>query len=129
MPSYFSTWATGASCSGGKISMFRCRAWRVGSHATLTDFYPESSALPSSLTRFFWQKEMWSHSFRLGSILRTLSSGAIEQAICVVAGFGFSPRRVELCRILPSSRWAGGADFAKRLLPDRQHEAANFAQP
>jgi multidrug resistance efflux pump len=28
--------------------------------ATLTDFYPELSALPSSLTRFFWQKEMWS---------------------------------------------------------------------
>jgi multidrug resistance efflux pump len=28
--------------------------------ATLTDFYPELSALPSSLTRFFWQREMWS---------------------------------------------------------------------
>jgi multidrug resistance efflux pump len=27
--------------------------------ATLTDFYPELSALPSSLTRFFWQREMW----------------------------------------------------------------------
>ncbi len=26
----------------------------------LTDFYPEISALPSSLTRFFWQREMWS---------------------------------------------------------------------
>jgi multidrug resistance efflux pump len=26
---------------------------------TLTDFYPELSALPSSLTRFFWQREMW----------------------------------------------------------------------
>ena len=31
-----------------------------GVTATLTDFYPELSALPSSLTRFFWQKEMWS---------------------------------------------------------------------
>jgi len=31
-----------------------------GVSATLTDFYPELSALPSSLTRFFWQKEMWS---------------------------------------------------------------------
>ena len=27
---------------------------------TLTGFYPELSALPSSLTRFFWQREMWS---------------------------------------------------------------------
>ena len=26
----------------------------------LTDFYPELSALPSSLTRYFWQREMWS---------------------------------------------------------------------
>lgn len=26
----------------------------------VTDFYPELSALPSSLTRFFWQREMWS---------------------------------------------------------------------
>jgi hypothetical protein len=24
------------------------------------DFYPELSALPSSLTRYFWQREMWS---------------------------------------------------------------------
>jgi multidrug resistance efflux pump len=31
-----------------------------GVAATLTDFYPELSALPSSLTRFFWQREMWS---------------------------------------------------------------------
>ena len=31
-----------------------------GVTATLTDFYPELSALPSSLTRFFWQREMWS---------------------------------------------------------------------
>jgi multidrug resistance efflux pump len=28
--------------------------------ARLTDFYPKLSALPSSLTRFFWQREMWS---------------------------------------------------------------------
>jgi len=28
--------------------------------ATLTDFYPELSALPSSLTRYFWQEEKWS---------------------------------------------------------------------
>ena len=27
---------------------------------TVTDFYPEQSALPSSLTRYFWQQEMWS---------------------------------------------------------------------
>ena len=27
---------------------------------TLIDFYPELSALPGSLTRFFWQKQMWS---------------------------------------------------------------------
>jgi multidrug resistance efflux pump len=27
---------------------------------TVTDFYPELSALPSSLTRYFWQREMWS---------------------------------------------------------------------
>jgi multidrug resistance efflux pump len=27
---------------------------------TLTDFYPELSALPSSLTRYFWQEEKWS---------------------------------------------------------------------
>jgi multidrug resistance efflux pump len=26
----------------------------------ITDFYPELSALPGSLTRFFWQREMWS---------------------------------------------------------------------
>jgi multidrug resistance efflux pump len=26
----------------------------------VTDFYPELSALPSSLTRYFWQREMWS---------------------------------------------------------------------
>lgn len=26
----------------------------------LTDFYPELSALPSSLTRYFWQEEKWS---------------------------------------------------------------------
>jgi len=26
---------------------------------TMTDFYPELSALPSSLTRYFWQREMW----------------------------------------------------------------------
>jgi multidrug resistance efflux pump len=28
--------------------------------STVTDFYPELSALPSSLTRYFWQQEMWS---------------------------------------------------------------------
>jgi multidrug resistance efflux pump len=28
--------------------------------AKVTDFYPELSALPGSLTRFFWQREMWS---------------------------------------------------------------------
>jgi multidrug resistance efflux pump len=27
---------------------------------TVTDFYPELSALPTSLTRYFWQQEMWS---------------------------------------------------------------------
>lgn len=27
---------------------------------TMTDFYHELSALPSSLTRYFWQREMWS---------------------------------------------------------------------
>jgi multidrug resistance efflux pump len=27
---------------------------------TLTGFYPELSALPQSLTRYFWQQEMWS---------------------------------------------------------------------
>jgi multidrug resistance efflux pump len=27
---------------------------------TITEFYPELSALPSSLTRYFWQREMWS---------------------------------------------------------------------
>ena len=27
---------------------------------TLTDFYPEISALPGSLTRYFWQRQMWS---------------------------------------------------------------------
>lgn len=27
---------------------------------TVTGFYPELSALPGSLTRFFWQREMWS---------------------------------------------------------------------
>lgn len=27
---------------------------------TLTDFYPELSALPNSLTRYFWQEERWS---------------------------------------------------------------------
>jgi multidrug resistance efflux pump len=27
---------------------------------TVTDFYPELSALPSSLTRYFWQQEKWS---------------------------------------------------------------------
>ncbi len=26
---------------------------------TVTDFFPELSALPGSLTRFFWQREMW----------------------------------------------------------------------
>jgi len=26
----------------------------------VTDFYPELSALPTSLTRYFWQREMWS---------------------------------------------------------------------
>jgi multidrug resistance efflux pump len=28
--------------------------------ATVTGFYPELSALPQSLTRYFWQQEMWS---------------------------------------------------------------------
>jgi multidrug resistance efflux pump len=28
--------------------------------AKVTNFYPELSALPSSLTRYFWQREMWS---------------------------------------------------------------------
>ena len=28
--------------------------------ATVSDFYPELSALPSSLTRYFWQQEKWS---------------------------------------------------------------------
>jgi multidrug resistance efflux pump len=27
---------------------------------TVTGFYPENSALPSSLTRYFWQQEKWS---------------------------------------------------------------------
>jgi membrane fusion protein, multidrug efflux system len=29
-------------------------------HGTVTGFYPELSALPSSLTRYFWQQEKWS---------------------------------------------------------------------
>jgi hypothetical protein len=29
-------------------------------NATVTDFYPELSALSSSLTRYFWQEEKWS---------------------------------------------------------------------
>jgi multidrug resistance efflux pump len=49
-----------------RSKLFRGQAFDVslqgmasGATATLTDFYPELSALPSSLTRFFWQKEMW----------------------------------------------------------------------
>jgi multidrug resistance efflux pump len=44
----------------GQVFDVTAQGMANGITATLTDFYPELSALPSSLTRFFWQKEMWS---------------------------------------------------------------------
>ena len=65
-----------------------------GVTATLTDFYPELSALPSSLTRFFWQREMWSQYVPARLEFTNLGPRAIEQDFRVVAGFSFAPGRL-----------------------------------
>ena len=65
---------------GDRSKLFRGQDFDVsvqgmasGVTATLTDFYPELSALPSSLTRFLPSRKCGRNTFRLGSILRTLS--------------------------------------------------------
>jgi multidrug resistance efflux pump len=53
-PNYISRIASG--------QLFEIRVQGIDEPVTgrVTDFYPELSALPTSLTRYFWQKEIWS---------------------------------------------------------------------
>jgi HlyD family secretion protein len=120
---------------GDRSKLFRGQDFDVsvqgmpsGVTATLTDFYPELSALPSSLTRFFWQKEMWSQYVPARLDFANLQPARLSKL------FGWS--QVSASRregwALPdlaqlSLGWWRGLRQEVRL--DRQHEAANFAQP
>ena len=99
-----------------------------GVTATLTDFYPELSALPSSLTRFFWQREMWSQYVPARLEFTNLDP---EQLSRIFAWSQVSASRREgwgfpdLAQV--SSPWWRGLWRFVGL--DQQHEAARLAQP
>jgi multidrug resistance efflux pump len=56
---FFEPSATG-KIARGQTYEIRIQGARKPVTGIVTDFYPELSALPNSLTRFFWQREMWS---------------------------------------------------------------------
>jgi multidrug resistance efflux pump len=99
-----------------------------GVTATLTDFYPELSALPSSLTRFFWQREMWSQYVPARLEFTNLDP---EQLSRIFAWSQVSASRREgwgfpdLAQV--SSPWWRGLWRFVGL--DQHHEAARLAQP
>ncbi len=120
---------------GDRSKLFRGQDFDVsvqgmasGVTATLTDFYPELSALPSSLTRFFWQKEMWSQYVPARLDFANLESAQLSK---LFAWSQVSASRREGWALpdlaqLSLGWWRG---LRQEVLPDRQHEAANFAQP
>jgi hypothetical protein len=99
-----------------------------GITATLTDFYPELSALPSSLTRFFWQKEMWSQFVPTRLEFANLDP---EQLSRIFAWSQISASRradwglPDLTQL--SSDWWHGLQQYVGL--DQRREAENLAQP
>jgi multidrug resistance efflux pump len=99
-----------------------------GVTATLTDFYPELSALPSSLTRFFWQREMWSQYVPARLEFANLDP---EQLRRIFAWSQVSASRREgwgwpdFAQL--SSTWRRGLRQYVGL--DEQHEAATLAEP
>ena len=115
--------------------LFRGQAFDVslqgmpsGVTATLTDFYPELSALPSSLTRFFWQKEMWSQYVPARLDFTNLEP---EQSSRLFAWSQVSASRQEAW-VFPdlaelSLGWWHRLRQNVRL--DQRHEAENLAQP
>jgi hypothetical protein len=54
---------------------------------TLTDFYPELSALPAP-TRYFWQREMWMHT-SCGRLCQS-ERYATEQGLCLGTTFSIA---------------------------------------
>jgi multidrug resistance efflux pump len=118
-----------------RSKLFRGQAFYVslqgmpsGVTATLTDFYPELSALPSSLTRFFWQKEMWSQYVPARLDFANLEP---EQLSRLFAWSQVSASRQEGWALPDfaelSLGWWHGLRQNVRL--DQRHEAANLAQP
>ena len=120
---------------GDRSKLFRGQDFDVsvqgmpsGVTATLTDFYPELSALPSSLTRFFWQKEMWSQYVPARLDFANLEPAQLSKLFAwsqVSASRHEGWALPDLAQL--SLGWWRGLPQDVRL--DRQHEAANFAQP
>jgi hypothetical protein len=99
-----------------------------GVAATLTDFYPELSALPSSLTRFFWQKEMWSQFVPARLDFASLDPGQLSRILAwsqVSASRRESWAAPNLAQLF-SDGWRG----LRRIVGlDQQDDAARIAQP
>ena len=99
-----------------------------GVAATLTDFYPELSALPSSLTRFFWQKEMWSQFVPARLDFASLDPGQLSRILAwsqVSASRRESWAAPNLAQLF-SDGWRG----LRRIVGlDPQDEAARIAHP
>jgi multidrug resistance efflux pump len=118
-----------------RSKLFRGQAFDVtaqgmanGVTATLTDFYPELSALPSSLTRFFWQKEMWSQFVPARLEFAKLDP---EQLSRIFAWSQISASRREDWGLpdltqLPSDWWRG---LRQSVGLDQQREPEKLAQP
>ena len=99
-----------------------------GVTAKLTDFYPELSALPSSLTRFFWQREMWSQFVPARLEFANLDP---EQLSRIFAWSQISASRREDWGLpdlaqLSSDGWRGLRQYVGL---DQQDDAAKLAQP
>ncbi len=99
-----------------------------GVTAKLTDFYPELSALPSSLTRFFWQREMWSQYVPARLDFANLEP---EQLSRIFAWSQVTASRREGWGLpdfakLSSAWWRG---LRESVGLDQQHEAETLARP
>lgn len=95
---------------------------------TVTDFYPELSALPSSLTRYFWQQEKWSQYVPVRLDFTNLSA---EQQSQIFAWAQLSASRSQS---LGLSEITGAASVSwlwiqKHLAGAWQLIAESFAQP
>jgi multidrug resistance efflux pump len=112
----------------GQVFDVTAQGMANGITATLTDFYPELSALPSSLTRFFWQKEMWSQFVPTRLEFANLDP---EQLSRIFAWSQISASRradwglPDLTQL--SSDWWHGLQQYVGL--DQRREAENLAQP